>query len=422
MKKAYIVVALAVALTGCGGGGGSADGIPPASVTPDVGTQDPVGRIAFSPNPVRAESRMLSYGTGAARLSLIDPDVPREVWGVMAPGYEFAVPFAAGDGATLVGEDELRVVSGADQRAFALAQNYAHTASAASALAYALSAVDGGSLEVLRYLGSAGQWQHEILTVPWSNKVLERPPGQPVLLASLFNAEGTLLMAFRPADGAYTVFAAAGASSPLELTGRDCAGDGVGTVEQATFRSFVWDEDRGRVYAGDRHGNLYAIDPKGACAALPDVPTLTLDAAAITQLAIRGAGQLSVLQDNGQLHQVSFDGGAFSRVASLTTPCTYPDGAVELGDGLHLVTCLSESRPGIYGVKEYLTLEEGRDTVRARFVLAEVDAKNIVIDSARRVMFRVEDNALGVLVRYDLLSGNISSQRGLFLEGILAGE
>lgn len=422
MRKAYSV-ALAMALTSCGGGGGgSADGMPPAGVTPDVGTQDPVGRIAFSANPVRAESRMLSYGTGAARRSLIDPDVPREVWGVMAPGFEFAVPFPGSDGATLFGEDDVRVVSGADQRSFVLAQAYAHTASAANALAYALAAADGESLEVLRYLGSAGQWQHEILTMPWSNAVSERPPGQPVLLASLFNAAGTSLMAFRPADGAYTVLSAADASSPLAHTGRDCAGDGVGTVEQATFRSFVWDEGRGRVYAGDRHGNLYAIDPNAACAVLPDVPTLTLDTTAITQLALRGTGQLSVLQDNGQLHQVSFDGAAFNLVESLITPCTYPDGAVELGDGLHLVTCLSESSPGIYGVKEYLTLEEGRDTVRARFVLAEADAKNIVIDPTRRLMFRVQDNALGVLVRYDLLSGNTSSQRGLFLDGILSEE
>lgn len=415
-------IALVIALAGCGGSSDNDDGLPPSGVTPDVGTDDPVGRIAFSANPVRAESRMLSYGAGAARLSLIDPDVPREVWGVMAPDFEFAVPFPQGDGATLFGEDEVRVVSGGDQRSFALAQTYAHTASAPNALAYALAATDGKSLEVLRYLGNPGQWQQAVITMPWSNTVSVRPAGQPVLLASLFNADGTVLMAFRPADGAYTVLSAANSSSPLELTAQECAGDGVGTVEAATFRSFIWDEGRGRVYAGDRHGNLYAIDPAGSCAVLPEVPTLMLDAAAITQLALTGTGRLSVLQDNGQLHQVSFDGDTFHRAASLATACTYPDGAVDLGDGLHLVTCLSESTPGLYGVKEYLTLQAGSDTVRARFVLAEDDAKNIVIDPARRVMFRVEDNALGVLVRYDLLNGNTSSQRGLFLEGILSGE
>lgn len=419
MQVLLIILTLLVA-TACGGSSSSSDRVDGA--TPPVGTLDPVGKIAFSANPVRSEARMLSYAEGAARLSLIDPDTPRELWGVTAPGFDFAVSFPDSQGAALFGETQLRVVSGTDERTFFLAQAYAHTASAAAALAYALSSADGQSVELIRYLGSAGRWQHERLQLPWSTEIAERPEGQPVLLATLFNAEGTALVAFRPADGRYTVFSADSSAAALVATGRDCAGDGVGVPEQATFRSVAWDEGRSAAYAGDRFGRVYAIDPDAACVPLSALASLVLDAAAITQIAVTAPGELSVLQDNGRLHRLTYDGRAFFMTDSFATPCAYPDGTVALGGDIHLVTCLSESASGSgsYDLKEYLTLHTGADTVLATFTLAETQARNIVIDSARRLMFRVEDNALGVLWRYELLSGTVSEQRGLFLEDILA--
>lgn len=423
MIQVRFIVLMFAFVTGCGGTGDSSTPARHPNVTLPVGTLDPIGKIAFSANLVRAESRLLSYNAGAARLSLIDPDAARELWGVTAPGFDFAVPFPDSQGAALFGADEIRVISGVDQQNFVLMQPYAHSASAANALAYALASSDGETLEVIRFLSNAGQWQHELFTMPWSNAHVDRPDGQPVLLASLFNAHGTLLIAFRPADGSYTLFSAANGANELINTGLHCAGDGVGTAEQATFRNVAWDEGRGVVYAGDRLGNLYTIDPIGGCATLTGIPTVALDGAAITQIAVTAPGELSVLQDNGRLHRLTFDGVTFVRTGNLTTPCAYPDGAITLAGGLHLVTCLSESivGSGDYDRKEYLTLESGSDNTLARFSLAEAQSRNIVIDSTRRLMFRVEDNALGILLRYDLMGGMIYEQRGLFLEGILTG-
>jgi len=233
-------IIMTLLLCNCGGGGSSSS----ASGITLAGTSDPVGRIAFSANPVRTESRMVGYAAAAGRLSLIDPDVPSELWGVQAPGYDFAIAFPDLQGATLFGAQNVEIISGTDRLAFTVQKSYAQTANASGVLAYALASNTGDAIEVIRYLGSAGQWQHDVLTVPWSNSVSTRPADQPLLLASLFNANGTLLMVFRPADGRYTVFNAANASSALLASGRDCAGDGVGTPESATFHSIAWDEGR----------------------------------------------------------------------------------------------------------------------------------------------------------------------------------
>lgn len=422
--KWLVTLVLIMALSGCGGAaavnGGNAD----RPGTDPVGTSDPTARISFSANPVRIESRMLSYAPQIGRLSLIDPDQARELWGIEVPGFDFAIAFPDLQGAALFDDQTVQVVAGEDRRTFPLLQPYTHTAAAAESLAYAVASTSGEELEIVRYLGSAGRWQHEVLVVPWINGGSSSPQDQPPLLASLFNANGTQLVAFRPADGAYTVFSAADEANVMRATGRNCAGDGIGTPEMATYRSFAWDEALGVVYAGDRNGKVYAFDPTGSCIANNTLPFISLSVGAVTHLDVTAPGELNALQDNGQLHQLRFNGTSFDEdVTNVSTGCNYPDGSISLGTNLHLITCLIESAPGSgrYQYKEYRTLDLAAGALVSRYIFDWQEAKNVVIDPTRRLMFRMEDNALGVLLRYDLASGSVTEQRGLFLDGILTG-
>ena len=415
MKKSLYL--LAILLIGCGGGGNKSNSTQPGPSD----TNDPLGHLFFAANPLKVEARFLTYAKEAGRLSLIDPGQKQEIWGFEEPGFEFASPFPDLSGAALLSEQQVKIISddGSDSLLFPLSGDpVRHTGVAADALAYSFSNEAGTSVNVVRFLGSVGNWDTATLNVPWSNTVNSPAAGEPPLLVSSFNDTGALLVVFRPADGQFAVATASSPTEPLSALSTSCPGDGIGTEDNATFIAFAWDYSMGLVYLGDRNGKLYALDPLAACATYDSLPNITLDAEPITHVAVNSTGDIAVSQRNGNIHKLTFNGTNFGADQLISNVCSYPDGTTELSDELLLVTCFID-RTNAENLKRYITYNILTDEAVIITDVTLEQAVNVAIDSNTLKMYRVEDNALGSMVVYDLLTGESEVIKGLFLGGIL---
>ena len=409
-------------------------GTPPADSTNNF-----LKPTAFSGNVLQAETRFISYSKKANRVSIIDPQLEVEVWGKSAPGFDFAVALPDFQGGSLFANDRVVVMSGDTQKTFPLSKSYAYVASALQTAAYSLASVDGQTFEVIRSLGS-GQWQQENFTVPWGAvdpTYSQAPAGQPVLLVAYYNNYGTKLVAFAPADGRYAVFEASTPADKIQNTSNWCVGDGVGTVDDATFRSLAWDEARQTYYAGDKNGKLYAFNPFGACLATIDVNQITLpDSMEITQINIFSEGRMGVIQDSvgipGKLSILDYDGNAFSIESVVFNDiCEVPLGAMMLGNGYMAVMCTNESElqatvgdatsPKDYRInpRSYVLYNVNTAEIINSTTIDKQTSSGIAIDPVTVTAYRMLEGGFGNLQVINLITGETSTTVGLYLKDIL---
>ena len=211
MKAIYML--LIVWIVGCSN---SVESVGSASMPPIGGSNDPLQAVAFGGNVLETQTRFISYTKKAGRVSLIDPQNEVEVWGKNAAGYDFAVALPDLEGATLFSQNQILILSSNSQKSISLNSHFAHIAVAKNQAAYSLASEDGQSFEVIRFLGNQ-QWQHEVFDVPWAAldpTITTAPAAQPVLLATQFNDDGSLLLVLRPADGRYVIYTATSTGTP----------------------------------------------------------------------------------------------------------------------------------------------------------------------------------------------------------------
>ena len=432
MVRFLLLLALLV-LTACNNSNGGS-GKPPPFPSYNFLTQ-----TSFSGNVLQRETLFISYSLKAKRVSIINPQQEIEVWGKAASGFNFALPLPDYSGGSLFASDRLVVMAGDAQKTFAISHPYAYVASAPTTAAYALASVDGKTIEVIRSLG-AGEWQQETFSVPWGAvdpDYTQAPAGQPVLLVANYNNNGTTLAAFAPADGRYAVYEAGTPGDKIQNTTQWCAGDGVGTVTDATFRSLAWDESLQTYYAGDKNGRIYAVDPYGACTAVADLSQLALpDAVEITRINLFSPGRIGVIQDAagepGKLTIVDYDGSTFSVEPNpYNNVCEVPLGAIMMVGDYMAVMCTDESALQT----PYDGTADPKDTwiIPSSFKLYNTNTMKIVnsatvdsqttsgmaIDPIGITAYRMLEGGFGDLQTIDMVTGETRITTGLYLKDIL---
>ena len=413
----------------------SMDSAPSLDTNDPLGTLDPLARVAFSGNILHADSRLISYSRQAGRLSIIDPLIPAEVWGANYPGYHFAVAHTDLQGASLFNASSISVVAGSERREFTLQTSYGHVASAGNKVAYSLAALDGRSIEVLRTLGS-GQWQHETLAIPWADTLaadLSAPPAtQPVLLASVFDADANFLLAISPSDGRYTVYAAGSGNQALSNGGAWCSGNGSGVPDDASFYAMAWDEQLRVLYLGDKQGRVFVIPAEGACADWATLPQYALaQTHEVSRISVYAPGSIGVSQRHGDLTVLSFADTVFNSTSeTYHSSCEVPLGSIPIGSEHILVYCTatevteesiaSEAGPQNPGIDphRYMLIEKATGDITTYFH-SGLDTAGLAIDSTSGKLYRVREGAFGRFESLDLVSGTRTGHKGLFIHGML---
>lgn len=421
-----ILLSILLLLYGCSADGGS-DGtgiiLPPS-------TNNFLKPTLFSGNVLRFETRFVSYTKKANRVSIIDPINETETWGKAASGFNFAVHLPQFQGASLFADDKVVVMSGDDQQSFNLSVNYAHTSSAMQTASYGMASLDGGSFEVIRSL-QGGSWQHETFSVPWGEidpGITQPPQDQPVLLVTYFNDSGSELTVFAPLDGRYTQYVQNSNSGELEYTGNWCAGDGIGTPGDATFRSLAWDENEKIYYAGDKNGSLYALDPSASCVPVASLPQLAMpDALPITHISLLETRQLAVIQDEqgvpGMLTIVGFDGSVFTLGALMIDDlCDAPLGAMKLGSDYLVAMCAeTAANPQDLSIdpRRYITVDVLTGTVVNTRVIERNTTAGVAVDPGSATLYRMLEGGFGNLEISNLITGHTRKTVGLYIKDIL---
>lgn len=432
MAKLIILFILTV-VAGCSSGGGYQDGFP-APIDPPSGTATLLKSVAFSGNVLQVEQRFVSYTKKAGRVSIIDPHLEIEVWGKTASGFDFAVELPGLQGVTLFNSSRVTVMTNSSTRSFNLNSTYLHTTSAMNQPAYSVASSDGRSFEIIRFLGG-GQWQHETFIVPWEafDPFLTSPPsGQPPLLITRFNDNGTMLTAFSPSDGRYAVYAAASKSGPILNTATWCTGDGIGTPQDATFSSVVWDHTIQQYFAGDRNGRIYALDPFGPCRDSNNPPpSIRLpDSIPVYRVSMFSSGRIAVLQDdenvNGILSFVVFDGNNFTiESTNYNNFCEVPLNSLNLSDSHIIIMCTTDSflktdsTTSHIEPRVYVTLESSTGDILTRFTIDKENTSAVAIDIETKTFYRMLEGAFGTLEITDLITGTTRRHVGLFIVDIL---
>lgn len=434
MNDMRITILLTVLLNiaACSLSGGSGDN----GDLPDdpVGTDSPIGPLAFSGNVLVTESRLVSYSNKAGRISIVDPIQEKEIWGKNIAGYDFAVAHPDFQGATLFKQDAVLVVVNSEDRLFDLGQAYHHTSVAQDRVAYSMAAEDGRSFEVIRALEN-GQWQQAVFTVPWSDTldaaVTSSPEGQPVLLVTKFSDDGNTLIVFSPSDGRYAVFTT-NPDSGLLTAGTDwCAGDGAGIVANASFRSLAWDESRGLLFLGDKNGRVYALDPFAACLPMADLPAIDLPGAAAShRISIYESGQLAVTQEGGTLTIINYGTDGFDvDKTTYENVCAHPMSSMKLSELYLLVMCLGfdndlddkNASPDNANLDPtlYITLDTSTGLPIHTYSTYYQLSAGIAIEPQGFQLYRMIEGGFGRLEIVNLVTGEQRSNIGLFIQDIL---
>jgi hypothetical protein len=398
---------------------------------------------AFSNNVLKLESRFISYSKKANRVSIIDPLQEIELWGRTAPGFDFAMALPDFQGVSLFSTERVVIMSGDEQKTFNLAYDYVHTASALQYAAYSLASADGQSFEVIRSIG-AGLWQHETFNVPWGaiDPQLTAPPqGQAVLLATHFNDTGTRLTAFAPADGRYAVFEASSPSENIATTSAWCAGDGVGTPDNVTFTSLAWDEVMQTYYAGDKNGNIYALDPSAGCMDIANLINITMpESTPVAQISLLSPGRLGVIQDDigaaGSLRIVNYDGDGFNFSFNLEAMvfnniCDVPLGSMVLAGEYIAILCTQEMELEVpvdtnptpddarIDPRSYVVFDMQSGTLINQASIDKQTSSGVAIDPNTAMAYRMIEGGFGHLEITNLLTGDSRKTLGLYIRDIL---
>jgi hypothetical protein len=337
-------------------------------------------------------------------------------------------------GASLFAAQSITVLAGTARRDFPLHGSYAHAASADNHVAYSVAAPDGRSFEVVRALGN-NLWQQEVMTVPWADTLPVAgvsADSQPVLLATLFNADATLLIALAPSDGRYTVYNAASGSARLVGSGAWCAGDGAGTTDDADFHSLAWDEGLQVFYLGHKLGRVYAVDPRAACVDWTSAATAALATAdAINRISVYHPGQLGITQHSGLLTVMTYAGGSFGgQLESYESQCALPLGSLPIGANHLLVYCATEFLSGndanTQSDPQKLTIDPYRyilinklDGQLTNYIYDGRNNAGVAIDAEAGKLYRVREGAFGRFDNLDLISGRVTEHQGLFVTDLL---
>jgi hypothetical protein len=330
-------------------------------------------------------------------------------------------------------------MSGDEQKSFNLTNEYLHTASAIQNAAYSLASTDGQSFEIIRSTG-AGLWQHETFDVPWEaidSQLTAPPQGQPVLLVTHFNDSGTRLTAFAPADGRYAIFEANSPVDSIENTASWCPGDGIGTPGDATFRSLAWDEVLQTYYAGDKSGNVYALDPAVGCMDITNRIQIAMpESLPVTQISVLAPGRLGVMQDDtavaGSLRIVNYDGSAFN-IESLVLEniCDVPLGSMLLAGEYIAVMCAQESDLEIpvdttpnpqdawIDPRSYIIYNINSGVLINQATIDKENSSGVAIDSDTAMAYRMIEGGFGHLEVTNLLTGETRKTLGLYIRDIL---
>jgi hypothetical protein len=432
-----LCIVFIVNIWSCSGG---ADYTSQGDVVPPPPSSDNYLRpTAFSNNVLKLESRFVSYSKKADRVSIIDPLQEIELWGRTATGFDFALALPDFQGASVFATDRVLILSGDQQKTFSLTTDYRHMAAADQYAAYSMASADGQSLEVIRSLG-AGLWQHETFNVPWEAidpQLTSAPQGQPALLVTHFNDNGTRLTAFAPADGRFAIFEAQSTADSLENTDTWCVGDGVGTPDNATFLSLAWDRTMGAYYAGDKNGNLYAMDPSAGCIDIAGLHQIALpESSPVIQIAVLSPGRLGVIQDEsdaaGSLRIVNYDGVGFSLTPVVfDNICDVPLGSMLLAGEYIAVMCTRESellvpedtvpeaKDAWIDPRSYVVYNIDSGAVIHQATIDKASSAGAAIDPNTAVLYRMLEGGFGHLEITNLLSGQTRQSQGLYIKDIL---
>lgn len=190
---------------------------------------DPWQRYFFN-----IETNVSAYIPAASRVSVIDPDAGKELYGFdVAEGFTNFANLSTISAVAVFNQSILQVLSRTEQTSLSLsAWQYWDKANKAAALAF--SSADSQSIDVWRR-GAGGKWTKSELAFAGSDAVL----------VPFLSSDGTSLVAFRPVSSRIAYFSADGTSIECMLT------KGTGN-----WTSAIYDSTASRFLIGDSTGQI----------------------------------------------------------------------------------------------------------------------------------------------------------------------
>jgi len=429
LKLILVCGVIAAGSNGCSGGGNyKVD----AKSSSRLGLErELTNRIGFSRSVVARERRFATFNAKAERVAVFDPDSLDLKWSRrVTPGVRRLLELSGFDGLALERDDSLDIVAPEGGVTFPLA--LASFTSGGRSIAVAetipmliVSTPDSNIVQVIRNRGD-GTWQNESLELSSSAPDFA-PEGYPATLIAQDGKSATVLW---PDSSALASLSSSGAAN-ADLKGptRRCPGD----PDASPVTAWVEHPESSRVFAALESGRIAWFDsrPDAACVNPTTWSSIPLETTGtVTRLSRLDANRVLILQSGGHASILRINDTDAVVEKSLGATCAFPASGFSSDDTRITTLCLTiggDSASGLQSVDkiqvEFRQLSAAGATSEVVRVLEFKPDKlsGLSLDQQASSVIIMSAGAAGNLSRTNLLTGESTVRRGIYLPDIITG-
>lgn len=407
-----ILIALCIACSGPSKGPKNTESV----ATPKDGFhEDPLSIAVFGGNVIAPNSHFAAYSFASNRVSVIDPDQEKEVWGTRVKGnFKSVFPLPGVDAVGLVSESEFRIVSRKEQMSFPLDIHLYRWRWAREARTAVFNDKGGRSGVVVRNTAN-GAWEVVNLAYPI-------PQGTADTQAPFISNDGLTVVELLQNPVGYMIYRADNAVSKMRKA-LVCEMNEEGLSHEADFKSAYSGGTDGQWLLISFDTKILVVDIRNSAACL-DANSLKFTKVVATgplrRVLFTEIGQAVVASESGEVKVIAIEeDGNVAVVNDLGKPCELPVGLNHLGNNLLALSCVKGALDGKVENVEFQIVDLNAAKVLHKVNLELAKLAGVAIDPDKKKVFEFLDGGLGELRIKDLSQGTSHSVRGLFVDGIL---